>query len=334
MPNTGLKSRRKVQGARRKEQEQKKSEKGLHVAVGVIKDRDGRILISLRHDNAHQGGLWEFPGGKIEPGESVEQALARELKEELGVSVLEIAPLIKVEHEYVDLKVLLDVWLVTRFSGEPVGCEGQEIQWANPENLTDYSFPEANAAIIIAASLPGEYAILNAEDDTDLLTDLKTILDNGVKLIQARLKRLSEEEAKQFFELAIPLCKEKQAKLLVNSAVKNTSCINVDGIHLTSRDLLALKQRPAGYEWVAASCHNRVELHHAAQIGVDFVVLAPVLPTKTHPGAKAMGWDKFEALTASVNIPVFALGGMKKQDKGLSLRAGAQGIAGITAFLV
>ena len=311
-----------------------KDGKGLHVAVGVIKDSEGRVLISLRHDKAHQGGLWEFPGGKVEPGESVEQALARELKEELGISVLEIAPLIKVEHQYVDLKVLLDVWLVTLFSGQPVGREGQDILWVNPENLADYSFPAANASIIVAASLPDEYAILNAEEDVDLLNDLNTVLDNGVTLIQARLKRLSEKEVMQFFELAIPLCKEKGAKLLVNSAVMNSECINVDGIHLTSLDLLALKQRPDGYEWVAASCHNRVELQHAAQIGVDFVVLAPVLPTKTHPEAEAMGWDKFEALASSVNFPVFALGGMTRHDKSISLRAGAQGIAGIRAFLV
>ena len=324
MPNTGLdKSRLKVKG-----------ERVLHVAVGVIKDSEGNVLISLRHDKAHQGGLWEFPGGKVESGESVEQALERELKEELDISVLEFAPLIKVEHQYVDLKVLLDVWLVTVFSGKPVGCEGQDVQWVSPENLVDYSFPEANAPIIVAARLPGEYAILNAEENADLLTDLNTILDNGVKLIQARLKQLSGKEVMHFFELAIPLCKEKGARLLVNSAVKNMDGINIDGIHLTSPDLLALKQRPVGYEWVAASCHNRVELQHAALIGVDFVVLAPVLPTQTHPGAEAMGWDKFEALAASVNIPVFALGGMTRQDKFFSLRMGAQGIAGITTFLV
>ena len=269
-----------------------KGEKGLHVAVGVIKDSEGRVLISLRHDKAHQGGLWEFPGGKLESGESVEQALARELEEELGISVLEITPLIKVDHQYADLRVLLDVWLVSRFSGKPVGREGQDVQWVSPERLVDYSFPEANAPIIVAARLPDEYAILNAEEDADLLTDLNTILDNGVKLIQARIKQLSEKEVRRFFEWAIPLCKEKGARLLVNSAVKNTACINVDGIHLTSEDLLALKQRPVAYEWVAASCHNREELQHATQIGVDFVVLAPVLPTKTHPEAEAMGWDK------------------------------------------
>ena len=311
-----------------------KGERCLHVAVGVIKDSEGRVLISLRHDKAHQGGLWEFPGGKLEFGESVEQALARELEEELGVSVLEIAPLIKVDHQYADLKVLLDVWLVTLFSGKPVGREGQKVQWVNLENLADYSFPVANAPIIAAARLPAEYAILNAEEEADSLIDLNAILDNGVKLIQARITRLSEKEVMRFFELAIPLCKKRGAKLLVNSAVKNTDCINVDGIHLTSLDLLSLKKRPVGYEWVAASCHNRVELQHAAQIGVDFVVLAPVMPTKTHPEAAAIGWDKFEALTASVNIPVFALGGMTMQDKYFSLRAGAQGIAGITTFLL
>lgn len=334
MQNTGLKSRRKTQDARRKEQERKKNEKVLHVAVGVIKDGEGRVLISLRHDDADQGGLWEFPGGKLESGESVEQALSRELKEELDITVLEITPLIKVDHQYADFKVLLDVWLVTLFSGKPVGREGQEIKWLSPDKLKNYSFPEANAPIVVAARLADEYAILNAENDADLLTDLNTILDNGVKLIQARIKALSEKEVRRFFELAIPLCKEKGAKLLVNSAVKNTDRINVDGIHLTSLDLMALEQRPMGYEWVAASCHNRVELQHAAQIGVDFVVLAPVLPTRTHPEAEAMGWDKFEALTASVNIPVFALGGMMKQDKYFSLKVGAQGIAGIRTFLV
>ena len=104
----------------------------LHVAVGVIKDYEGNVLISLRHDSAHQGGLWEFPGGKVENGESVEQALKRELKEELDISVQKLDPLIKIKHQYTDLNVLLDVWTVRLFSGVPMGHEGQEVG-ARPE---------------------------------------------------------------------------------------------------------------------------------------------------------------------------------------------------------
>ena len=302
--------------------------------MGVIKDRDGRILISLRHDSVHQGGLWEFPGGKVEPGESVKQALARELREELSISVQEIVPLIGIKHQYADLDVFLDVWTVTLFLGEPMGLEGQTIKWVSPEQLTAYAFPEANYPIISAAKLPAEYAILNGVDEHVLLEGLNTILDNGVKLIQARIKLLSASIVMRFFELAIPLCKEKGAILLVNSDVKNADKVDVDGLHLTAHDLLACKQRPVGYTWVAASCHNQVELQHAEKIGVDFVVLAPVLPTKTHPDIAPMGWKRFKQLTTKVNIPVFALGGMARQDKYYSQLYGGQGIAGITAFLL
>ena len=310
-----------------------KSEDYLHVAVGVIKDCDDNILISLRHDTAHQGGLWEFPGGKVEAGETVEQALTRELKEELDISVKQLTPLIQIKHRYTDLNVLLDVWTVTRFTGMPRGCEGQEINWVSPDQLRDYAFPAANAPIVTATRLPAEYAILNAAKNADLLEGLVRLLDNDIKLIQARIKSLSASEASRFIELAIPLCQQKGAKLLVNSAVQGVNRLKVDGIHLTSTDLLALEQRPEGFLWVAASCHNQKELKHAEVIGVDFVVLSPVLKTPTHPEAAPLGWEVFKALVGSVNTPVFALGGMVNKDKLFAQSLGAQGIAGITCFL-
>lgn len=149
------------------------AEKYLHVAVGVIKDKADNILISLRHDKAHQGGLWEFPGGKVEQGESVEQALKRELQEELDIAVVELSPLIKIKHQYTDLNVLLDVWTVSGFSGQAKSCEGQEIKWVSQNDLANYSFPEANIPIITAAKLPSEYAILNAGNEADCVNDLK-----------------------------------------------------------------------------------------------------------------------------------------------------------------
>ncbi len=234
-------------------------ERHLHVAVAVITDDNGNVLISLRHKSAHQGGLWEFPGGKLEAGETVEQALARELKEELGILVQASSPLIQVTHNYSDLSVLLDVWAVRHFSGTANGHEGQKIQWVCPEQLVDYKFPKANYPIITAVTLPSEYAILNADKSDVLLSNLNKILDKQVKLIQARLKTLSSIEVKAFLELAVPLCQEKGARLLLNSAVKGIEKLNnADGIHLTSNDLLAVNHRPDGYALVSASCHNQL----------------------------------------------------------------------------
>lgn len=307
--------------------------KPLHVAVGVITDSKGNILISHRHQSSHQGGLWEFPGGKVEQGETAQQALARELKEELGIVAQDFTPLIKINHQYSDLSVLLDTFTVSTVTNIAQGLEGQAIKWVRPDQLIDYQFPAANYSIITAARLPCEYAILNGADLDQLLQDLRTILQQGVTLIQARVKALSSKETEEFFKQAIPLCQEKSANILVNSAVKHSHKIDVAGVHLTSNDLLSFTKRPAGYIWVAASCHNAQELAYAEKIGVDFVVLAPVCNTQTHPTVKPMGWDEFERLSNSINLPVFALGGLKRADKLLAQQKGAQGISGISTFV-
>jgi 8-oxo-dGTP diphosphatase len=305
----------------------------LQVAVGVIKNPSGQILISLRNDKLHQGGLWEFPGGKIEASETVEQALARELKEELDITAQSITPLIAINHQYPDLAVQLRVLSVDRYKGEAKSCEGQPFLWVHPDDLVSYAFPVANRAIIAAARLPHYYAILDDADPSLLLVNLKKILDKRIKLIQARLKNLSVEVVETFLQQAYPLCKSHNAWLLLNSSAKKADSIEVDGLHLTSADLLACEHRPGGKQWVAASCHNLDELRHAEKIGVDFVVLAPVLPTPTHPDTKGLGWPQFTELVAQTNLPVYALGGLGEPDLLTARAAGAQGIAGIRAFL-
>lgn len=124
----------------------------VHVAAAVIHRGDGSILIARRPVHVHQGGLWEFPGGKVEGGETVTQALARELCEELAIQVVAAEPLLVVRHDYPDKAVLLDVWCVTEFAGEPVGNEGQPLCWVGVAQLRDYPFPEANQPIIEAVS--------------------------------------------------------------------------------------------------------------------------------------------------------------------------------------
>lgn len=311
----------------------------LQVAVGVVKNPEGKILISLRHATLHQGGLWEFPGGKIEASETARQALTRELNEELNITVIAATPLITVKHQYPDLSVQLNVFLVEQFSGEAKSCEGQPFKWVAPAELEHHAFPAANQPIITAARLPPYYAILDDADEAMLLPNLQKILKRGVKLIQARLKTLPPAAVAKFIEQAYPLCQQQQALLLMNSAVECS--VEVDGIHLTSRDLMALRlssgqaltTRPGNSKWLAASCHNLEQLQHAKNIGVDFVVLAPVLATQTHPDSASLGWEQFADLVAKVNLPVYALGGMTKSCLTTAQQSGGQGIAAIRAFL-
>ena len=118
------------------------------VAVGILIDEAGRVLVTRRAPDAHQGGLWEFPGGKVEEGETLIEALARELSEELGVLVETTEPLVVLEHDYGDKQVRLDVHRATRWSGEPRGLEGQPLAWHRPEQLRDWAFPAANQPIL------------------------------------------------------------------------------------------------------------------------------------------------------------------------------------------
>jgi 8-oxo-dGTP diphosphatase len=312
----------------------------LQVAVGVVKNTEGQVLISLRNESSHQGGFWEFPGGKIESGETAEQALARELKEELNIDVITALPLITIKHQYPDVAVQLNVFLVEHFSGHAKSCEGQLFKWVNPAELANHAFPAANQPIINAAQLPPCYAILDDADESRLMINLHNILARGIKLIQLRLKTLPPETVEKFIELAYPLCRQQGALLLMNSAVKNAEDCVVDGIHLTSRHLMAATKRPAfpsgtsaSTNWVAASCHNLQELQHAQTIGVDFVVLAPVLATKTHPETEPLGWKQFAKLVSQVNLPVYALGGLSESCLDIARQAGGQGVAAIRTFL-
>ncbi|AMK76318.1 MULTISPECIES: Nudix family hydrolase [Methylomonas] len=304
----------------------------LHVAVGVIRDGDGRILITQRAKHAHQGGLWEFPGGKLEADEPVQQALARELAEEVGIQVQTATPLIKINHDYGDRHVLLDVWSVTAFSGQASGCEGQAMRWVNVEQLQEFSFPAANVPIIAAAQIPHYYAILEGRSADDALNNCNKILASGAKLLQFRVKSLPIADLQNVFEQVSQLCRQQQVSLLVNADLP-VDTANAQGLHLSSRALLTCNERPNGYRWVAASCHNLDELRYAEALGLDFAVLAPVQATASHPDAAPLGWQTLTELLEHINLPVFALGGLGRQDLDRALAAGAQGIAGISAFL-
>jgi 8-oxo-dGTP diphosphatase len=302
----------------------------LHVAAAVVRDGNGRILITQRAKHAHQGGLWEFPGGKLEAGETPQQALVRELREEVGIEVKTAQPLIKVRHDYGDRRVLLDVWTVGEFDGEAWRCEGQALQWIAPQQLSDFAFPAANLPIIKAALLPSYYGILEGNSAEQVLARCQQFLQAGVSLIQLRLKSLPIESRQFVAEQVLAICQQSSVKLIVNSDLL-LSDFQSDGVHLSSRALQFCQQRPEGL--VGASCHNLDQLRLAESLGLDFAVLAPIQPTTTHPDANPLGWQQMNALIEQVNLPVYALGGLRLDDLEIALANGAQGVAGITTFL-
>ena len=300
----------------------------LHVAAAVVVDEHGRVLISQRPGHVHQGSLWEFPGGKLEAGETAETGLKRELHEELGITVQAARPLIRVYHAYPDKSVLLDVWRVTRYSGEPAGLEGQPIDWVAVDELGDRAFPAADAAILKALTLPECY-LITPEPDAQFLAKLEQALARGISLVQLRAKALSSADYKALVPEALAVCRAANARLLLNSDPQLAQELDVDGVSLSSARLMALAERPLDLELVAASCHTQAEVEHACALGLDFVAVSPVQETRSHPGAAVLGFDGLRALTELATVPVYALGGMSEADLDTAFRHGAQGIAAI-----
>ncbi|MHB8454158.1 MAG: Nudix family hydrolase [Acidiferrobacterales bacterium] len=307
--------------------------KAIHVVAGVVTDSSGRILIARRHADAHQGGKWEFPGGKKRAGEEARDALVRELAEELGIAVESACPLIQVRHAYPDKAILLDVWRVIRFSGSPAGREGQPIRWVTVENLREHEFPEADLPVLHVLRLPPLYLITDSRafGPGDFLRRLEQVLDAGAKLIQLREPQLSVAAYLAFASEVVSLCHNHGAQVLLNADPRLVRECGADGVHLNSQRLTQLSERPlnAGC-WVAASCHDFSEVERARELGLDFIVVSPVQATRSHPHAAPLGWERFGTLCAAANMPVYALGGMRVEDLVRARSAGAQGVAMIS----
>jgi 8-oxo-dGTP diphosphatase len=254
------------------------------------------------------------------------------LHEELGVQPTTLRPLIRVTHDYPDKSVLLDVWYVSRFSGEPVGREGQSIRWVPVDRLADYEFPKANLPIITALTLPDRY-LVTPEPGGDLpgfLAGLEHSLASGLSLVQFRARQLTGHDYRAMLPAVIQCCHGYGAQVLLNAEPGLAEESGAAGVHLNSERLMALSYRPLSSDYlVAASCHNDEQLLHAQRLGVDFVVVSPVRPTASHPGAQTLDFSGLRALTEQAAIPVYALGGMQTEHLARSFQHGAQGIAAI-----
>jgi len=300
----------------------------VDVAAAVIQRSDGSFLLGQRPSGKVYAGYWEFPGGKVEPGEGVAHALARELREELGIEVRRAYPWIVQRFVYPHAHVQLHFYRVVQWSGTPHPHEDQALAWTRVDDLQLSPVLPANGPILKALSLPVEIAITcAAQTGTDeQLRRLDRALASGLRSVMIRERTLPETQWRAFAERVMERVQGAGGRVIVNDTLGRTAWIGASAIHMTSAELMRSSQRP-DLALCGASCHDASQLERAQALALDYAIVGPVLPTPSHPDATGLGWERLAALIAGCTIPVYAIGGMHRGHLERAWECGAHGIA-------
>lgn len=315
----------------------------VHVVLGIIR-RGGQILVAWRDARLHQGGRWEFPGGKVALGETPQQALRRELYEELGIAGVVAEPVIRFTHDYGDCHLLLDTYEVEVDEAARVPRRaGSIVRWRTPGSLRAEEFPPANRSILSALRLPRFYAIVSAvplmdscSSDYELESYFDRLSGMSVRLVLLRARDISADDYLRLARRVVGCTAEAGVKLLLHDRPEVVESFGAAGVHLSQSAFSSWRYAnpgrpvPSGV-WFAVSCHSRDEVRAAEEAGADFCVLGPV---RKKPGYPAhLGFAAFAGIVDQSRIPVYALGGMRRADISRVRSCGAQGIAGIRCFV-
>jgi 8-oxo-dGTP diphosphatase len=315
------------------------SEQILDVAAGLILRRDGKLLLGQRPEGKPWAGWWELPGGKLEPGETVLQALARELDEELGIQVTEATRWVTYVHAYPHTTVRLAFCRVTGWKGEPRGLESQRLEWVDPARAeTVGELLPATLPPLRWLRLPATYGISNIGSPAGLpafMDRLGHALDQGLRLVQLREPAWPDGPGSSSLHDALQQvmrrCRAAGARVLVNSAHPEAWWRQADGVHVRAADAARLEQRPmtqSGY-LVGVSVHDAHQMRQARKLEADFAVVGPVAETASHPGQAALGWEAFVDINRDAGLPAYAIGGQSATTMAAAREHGAHGIAAI-----
>lgn len=304
----------------------------IPVAAGCVINAGGEVLICQRPAGKIAAGKWEFPGGKIEAGETSYQALVRELHEELGLHVRAARPLIRVTHDYSDRRVILDTWRVTGCDGLPQAHDQQAFEWVRPADLNGWDLLAADAPIVSALQLPSHYVFTPPRiSKTELLRGLQRLPPGA--LLRLRQPELDDSRYLLLARELIARCDEQKLSLILDRDPQDAVAMGAAGWHATSLGLQALPKRPLPSDfWFAASCHTLDEINHAREIEVDCAVVGAVNSTPSHPGRPGLGWPRFSECAHALSRPAYAIGGLGPADLSESWRHSAQGVAGVSAY--
>ena len=303
-------------------------------AAVILRNAGSEYLLAQRPPGKAYAGYWEFPGGKVEAGESFADALVRELQEELGVTVTEMTPWMTRHFVYPHARVEIRFFRVTAWDGELHPLEHTEMAWLETRGMAGGKALEqmpvspvlpANTPVLRALALPDVYAVTNAEA-VGVVAELARIEKARPMLVQVRDKSLSANERRVFATEVVKRVHAYGGHVLLNGSAEEAMAVGADGVHLTSSALMASERRPE-LPLVFASCHTPAELIKASSLGLDAVVLGSVKSTLTHPGQLPLGWLHFADFIEGYSLPVYAIGGMAASDVAEAKAAGAQGVA-------
>jgi 8-oxo-dGTP diphosphatase len=305
----------------------------VEVAAAVmLRANSSEFLLAQRPEGKVYAGYWEFPGGKVEPGETVRAALIRELHEELGITVTACSPWLTRVFTYPHATVRLNFWRVTAWDGEigiTAPLEHAAVDWQKCGKSANVApILPANDPILKALALPTTMAITMAEIEgvERQLERLEEALTNGLRLVQVRDKGWPQAQRLWFAETVARLARSHGALVVINDDEEIARRVGADGVHLSAARLAECAERP-DFNWVGASCHSAAEIARAGDLGLDYALLGPVLPTPTHPESPGIGWPTFAACLSGNTLPVLALGGMKPAMLAEAQSHGAHGIA-------
>jgi 8-oxo-dGTP diphosphatase len=298
------------------------------VAAALIR-ADGSYLLAQRPPGKVYAGYWEFPGGKVERGETSMQAIIREIREELGVTITEATPWLTRTHVYAHASVRLRFFRATAWQGELQRLDGQDFAFQTPGQETVGPMLPANGPLLAAMALPAFYAITFAEEIGE--EAMLSLLDDASKypwkgrfgLVQVREKGWPLARRLAFLRNVCELLQPRGVRVVFNGDALEAPA---DGIHLTVHHLMGCTARPSA-PLVGASVHTQQELAHAAALGLDYVLLGAVNVTRSHADAKPLGWEGFRSIAADAPLPVYALGGLHAHDLTTAMQHGAHGVA-------
>lgn len=307
----------------------------IEVVAAIIR-RPQEVLLTYRNAKQHQGERWEFPGGKVEKNETLREALARELDEELGICPVQSNPFLTLSYTYPEKTVRLHFFDVWQFSGEPNAREAQPMRWWPLKDLLELPFPEANVPVVKALQLPEQWFVLTVpaeEAEAQLDKVLAQEVVQGVylrgnyheTLLKALVQRCKAADC-------LTLLPVKEA-LQLHAVAEQARQLGVTGVHLPEAVAMAVSGLPHYELLYSMACHNPASLAKGQALGVDMAFLSPVNPTLSHPEAPSLGWLTFSRWVKGSSIPVYALGGVGPADLVQARDAGARGVAGISGYL-
>lgn len=309
----------------------------IYVACGALRDTQGRVLIVERPAGKIAALKWEFPGGKIEAGETPRAALDRELHEEIGITVREARPLTLFTHEYAERKVTLHTFLVTGWDGEPHGRESQRLSWENPHAPQALDVLPTVQPILRALCLPEDYVFTpSGASQAQLIRGLPAFPRGS--LLRLRQPQLDRAAYTALARTLIAAARPWGLRMVVGGGEALARQLGADGVHFRQAELMGLDEsslaRGRNHQNLLrlASCHDADSVAHAQRIGLDAVVIGSVHATATHPGAASLGWDGFQALAEQTVLPAYAIGGLGPPHKAQGFAHYAQGVAGISAY--